>query len=278
MSCSELSAGALEPLAGTATRARRWLLLEVPGAWGRDALADTALPDGVAERAAAWAEEEPGSRVLLVRRPGAGSAAPAVFVAAAQEQGGTLRRVPVEALEDVAGADLDAGEPVRHPLFLVCAHGRRDPCCARLGRPLFDALETVAPPGGVWQSSHQGGHRFAGNVLVLPHAVQLGRVRPVDAAHVAASIGAGAVPLAFYRGRTLHEPAVQAAEATLRTWLAVPGLGAIAYLGPREDGAHAFRTPHGDVAAHVDEEAGPALPQSCGADHEPSSRFRVRLA
>ena len=32
------------------------------------------------------------------------------------------------------------------PLLLVCAHGRRDPCCARLGVPVYDALAPHVEP------------------------------------------------------------------------------------------------------------------------------------
>ena len=63
-SCAEASLDAGEELAGTATEAADWLLVEVPGAWGRDALADTALPDAVREALLAF----PG-RAVLVRRP-----------------------------------------------------------------------------------------------------------------------------------------------------------------------------------------------------------------
>ena len=59
------------------------------------------------------------------------------------------------------GTDLEVGDEVAGPIVLVCAHGRRDACCARLGPPLFDALAPHCPPDALWQSSHLGGHRFA---------------------------------------------------------------------------------------------------------------------
>ena len=43
----------------------------------------------------------------------------------------------------------------------------------------------TSPPERLWQSSHLGGHRFAPNVLVLPHGVQLGRIPLERAAEVA---------------------------------------------------------------------------------------------
>ena len=43
VSCSELSLEAGIPLAGTTTRAERWLLVEHDGPWGRDAVPDSEL-------------------------------------------------------------------------------------------------------------------------------------------------------------------------------------------------------------------------------------------
>src|SRR5205823_14758202 len=56
--------------------------------------------------------------------------------------------------EDLLDLDLTSpGEPVAHPLLLVCAHGKHDRCCARLGRPLYEALAEQAEEGWVWQCS-----------------------------------------------------------------------------------------------------------------------------
>ena len=54
------------------------------------------------------------------------------------------------------------------PLYLVCTHGKRNVCCARLGGPLAQAL-AARHPGQVWETTHVGGHRFAAN-LVHPAA------------------------------------------------------------------------------------------------------------
>ena len=280
MSCSELSAAALEELAGTATRARRFLLVEVRESWGRDVVADTALPDTVTERLTRWAGETGGDgRVLFVRKPERRDAAKtAVFVAQVGEHGGKLARMELDRIEDLAHADLDPGgpEPVTLPMLLVCTHGRRDACCARLGVPLYDALRRHVEPEAVWQCSHLGGHRFAGNVLVLPQGVMLGRVRPVHAARVAAQLADNEIPLGHYRGRVIHEPAVQAAELSIRARLGAPQLAALRYLGTRDGGHHVFETPLGEVTLAVDELAGPLVPASCGAVPEPTKRFVPR--
>ena len=66
-------------------------------------------------------------------------------------------QLEVDHQEDVRGLDFAAalasastGTPVDGPLYLVCTHGKRDRCCARYGRPLYDALRERAGPDGVW--------------------------------------------------------------------------------------------------------------------------------
>src|SRR3546814_6538933 len=62
-------------MVGTASRVRRWLLIEQHGPWGRDALQESYLDAGIAARVAANAKEH-GVRVLLTRRVGADRSAP----------------------------------------------------------------------------------------------------------------------------------------------------------------------------------------------------------
>jgi hypothetical protein len=264
MSCSELAAG--EQLAGTATRADRVLLLEHRGAWAHDAL-DSALPAELRRAAEAF-----DGRVLLIRRGGETETGPIALAATVSESGGELRRL--ETLE--RPADPDNGRRVGGPLLLVCTHGRRDPCCLRLGTPVFEALRRHAAPERVWRSSHHGGHRFAANVLVLPAGIQLGRVATADAARVSALLAEGRIPLDHYRGRTLYTAPVQAAEVELRRRLGLDGVDDLRFVG--EDGARVtFATPDGDARVSVTETVGPASPPSCGAEPEPTRRFAVRL-
>lgn len=262
MRCADLASA--EPLAGTATVASRFLLLEHRGRWGRDAVDDTPL----SAEASALARTFEG-RVLLIRRAGSQDSVPVVYVAEAGADGGALRLLE----GDRTGTTL-AGE-----LLLVCTHGRRDACCARLGRPLHDALARHVDDGRLWQSSHHGGHRFAANLLALPSGVQLGRVPPSEAAAVAAALAAGRIPLGWYRGRTIDSPRCQAADAEVRRIL---DLDLITDVRPlRDDGCTVdVAVPDGLVRVNVEEEEGPPLPPSCGAEPEPSRRLvaRVELA
>lgn len=260
MTCSELSSA--EPLAGTATVASSFLLLEHRGRWGRDALEDTELLPEHRARADAF-----DGRVMLIRRSGTAEAPPALYLAQLRPEGGTLRRLAPSAEE----LGKESGE-----LLLVCTHGRRDACCARLGMPLHDALVPHVDATRLWQSSHHGGHRFAANLLALPSGVQLGRVPPGRAADVAARLTAGRIPLEWYRGRTLHSARCQAADAAVRLELGLDAVGDVRPL--RDDGrAVVMAVPDGVVRVRVNEEVGSLLPPSCGAEPEPSRRLVARV-
>ena len=263
--CSASSLAAGEPLAGTATQGARWLLVEVRGAWGRDAVADSGLTPAVRDVLQSF----PG-KVVLVRRPDRRRGA-TLIRATVDENGGTAVRQELGSLDELPGADLEAGDPVAAaPIILVCAHGRRDACCARLGLPLFDALAPYVAPERLWQSSHLGGHRFAPNVLVLPQGVQLGRIPVSRAAEVAEKLASGRIPLDLYRGRTIYAPPVQAAELCIRVGAGWDGLTDLR-LVRHEGDLVTFSTPAGERAARVERRAGPELPVSCGADPEPTA-------
>ena len=115
-----------------------------------------------------------------------------------------------------ASTSTTAGAPVDHPLFLVCTHGKHDRCCAKYGRPLYDAVCEQVEDGWVWQSTHVGGDRFAGNLVVLPEGVYYGRVEPSEAWPVLEAALDGRVHLPHYRGRSCHGFPAQAAERGVR--------------------------------------------------------------
>jgi hypothetical protein len=276
VSCSSLSLAAGERLAGTASIARRWLLVEVRGAWGRDAVADSELDAAARQRLEGWLAEEDGSRVLFVRRPDRRGDTTTVFTARTDEDGGELRRLTLPSLRALADADLEAGERIDRPLLLVCTHGRRDPCCARQGRPVFEALDRHVAAGDLWQSSHQGGHRFAANVLALPAGISLGRVPAEAAATVAATLTASRIPLEYFRGRTIHPPEAQAAEAAVRERFGLTAVRDVRFnaLAP---GRVLFASPDGPIEVGVTAGVGPRRPESCGADPVPAPVYEVRF-
>jgi hypothetical protein len=277
--CSDLSRGAGEVLAATASTTERWILVEVPGPWPRDVSTPGPLPQAVHAALERWVAAAPRSRVLFVRRPGpARGRPPQVFAMRSDETAKEVRRIGVERLEDLADADLDSdGERLDASLVLVCGHGSRDRCCALRGTAVFDALRRELPHAHLWISSHQGGHRFAGNVLVLPAGIQLGRVDANAAASMTADALSGRIDLAHYRGRTYYDGRVQAAEHAVREATGLLGAddlslasvdGSIVRLRERDGAVHAVA---------VEEAEGPAVPASCGAPPEPHGAFSVRL-
>lgn len=86
-----------------------------------------------------------------------------------------LHSVPIDDLGAVVAAQLaaaasglpDAGAPTAQlpsPALLICCHKSRDKRCGELGPPLAAALAQAGAT--VFLSSHVGGHKWAGNVIV----------------------------------------------------------------------------------------------------------------
>jgi hypothetical protein len=197
-------------------------------------------------------------------------------VVSSTEASGAVRRIELECHEQLADLDLDtAGEEVDASLVLVCGHGSRDRCCALFGAPVYTALAERLGEEEVWISSHQGGHRFAANVLVLPAGLQFGRVRPEEAPLVAARALAGRIELGRYRGRTCYPGAVQAAEAAVRREAGLEGLRDLE-LQSVEDGFVRFRARNdAEYVVSVEEAEGPSVPASCGESAKPQRHFRA---
>lgn len=278
--CSDLSRAAGEPLSATATHVRRWLLVEVPGAWPRDVSDDGPLAPPVREALAGWLARTPQSRLLFVRRPVRADRPPVVYRVRAEENAFETRRIEGASHADLADVDLDgAGEPHAARLVVVCAHGSRDRCCSLRGTAVCRALGSGADLGDdeLWLSSHHGGHRFAGNALVLPLGVHLGRLDSETAPLVVSRALAGHIELDHYRGRTFYEPRVQAAEHAVREATGLRGEDDLRFAGV-EDGVVRLVDAGGrEHTAVVDEIAGPVVPASCGASPEPQARFTARL-
>jgi len=155
-----------------------------------------------------------GGRLLLIRRIFRDPAAARRW-AVADARAGQERVWWGEFTDERELAELDLtdppGIPTEEPVFLVCTHGRRDPCCVRRGWPVALALGGVYPRL-TWQCSHVGGDRFAANVVALPHGLYYGRVTPPASLELGALHHEGRVTLDYFRGRTIFPPPVQAAQ------------------------------------------------------------------
>jgi hypothetical protein len=224
LTCATQARVADEPLRGTAPEAVGWMLVEQPGPWGPDAVRESGLDGSVAEELLHRTADLP-LRIQLIRRPGnRRSVQRTLLLAHAGPASTWMRRAALQdprRLLDLDPAILlhprepDLGEREDGPVLLVCTHAKRDRCCARWGRPLVDALST-SHPDQVWESSHVGGHRFAGNLVVLPDGYVHGYLGEEDGRRVVAAHERGEVDVASLRGRSSLPAAAQAAEVFVR--------------------------------------------------------------
>jgi (2Fe-2S) ferredoxin len=222
--CAERADRREDQMLGTAFPAARLLLVEEPFPWGSEGLRTSRFDRGIALALEARGRAE-GVRVQAIRRPGA--TAPGArrqwVTVDTRDETPQLRRGefgdPAELLE--LPLDGSPGDPDPDPLYLVCTHGKHDPCCAQRGRPVAAALDEVRP-ARVWQASHLGGCRFAPSVLVLPLGLMYGRVIPSAADEFIAAADAGEVVGRQLRGRIGVPPAAQAAIGFAHEQLSLP--------------------------------------------------------
>ncbi|MGB0679025.1 MAG: sucrase ferredoxin [Polyangiales bacterium] len=299
-SCAAHCRAVAEPLAASAPAAfRHWLCLELPPPWPADAwdaLGATPLHAILRQ----WQAAKLGLRLQLLRGGNsktAPQAPPALWWATTTQPGATLWSLPATAVTALAALPLETlsqnqgpahwgstvqATPLSTPRILVCTHARRDPCCARLGLPLFQALHAHAPDW-VWQTSHLGGHRFAPVVQLLPSSVTLGQLRTADAAAWLRALEAGRMhDLHNYRGRAGQPAPVQAADAALRRQHGIDAIDAVVWRGEWQ--AHESHT---DVTLWIEREAWHARllqhpssalrPASCGAAASPWTNWKVQL-
>ncbi|MFP8959414.1 sucrase ferredoxin [Streptomyces nanhaiensis] len=245
--CSTASRALAEPPAATAATARTWLLVEQPGPWGARALTDSRL-DPVLGRALERAAEGTGVRVALIRRPGRHPdrhepAVRRVYLAHTLPGRSWVRTALLTGPDELYGLDaavmasLGAGdhgglwEPYAgDPLALVCTNGRRDRCCATLGRPLAAEL-AASEAGEVWETTHIGGHRFAPTLLVLPYGYVYGRLGGHAVKGVLDELRRGRIATDGCRGRSAWDRPGQAADLAVRELTGEAGADALAVTG-----------------------------------------------
>jgi hypothetical protein len=267
----------------TAAPAQRWVLIEQPGPWGRDALAESRFDREVAPALARRSRAE-NVRLLLVRRPGGRLADSGRRWAYADSRPGreglwwSVRASDADLLE--APWDGSVGQPASGPVYLVCTHGGHDACCALRGRPLARTLPAPGP-ADVWECSHLGGDRFAANALVLPYGFYYGQVAG-DGAELVAAHSRGQVALPWLRGRAGVPPPGQAAQHAARQGLGLLGVEDLPVVGVRQltrPGAVVERWtvtlagPDGEIVAAVESRpSDEAAHLTCHATHPAHSR------
>jgi hypothetical protein len=236
--CAVASTRRGEPIFATASQVRRWLLIEVRGSWGRNSIANTDLGRHVDD---GWRDRmrTNGVRVVAIRRDldrVAQHPLRLMYVESVPD-GGTAWRRDVAGLHDVAhataalpGVDDEVADwtPHNDHIVLVCTNGKHDSCCATFGRPVVRALRTSAHADAIWECSHIGGDRFAGNVVVLPDGLYFGRCTPDVSRRIIDGYRDGHLDLDHFRGRSTLGFTHQAAEYFTRRQLGLTALGAIA--------------------------------------------------
>lgn len=269
--CSEISRENDEPLGATASRVDHWLLVEYRGLWSHDALTGSGMSTEVKARLRSLVAERRPAKIILIRRPDRRHH-DGVQVYAAESRVGEERisRLELGSHEDLLDLDPFAeGTPVAHPLFLVCTHGKHDRCCARYGRPLWEALSEQLDESWAWQASHIGGDRFAGNLVALPYGIYYGRVDRDDVPELLDEHLAGRLPLAHYRGRSCWPFAVQAAERRVRAEEGLTGIEDVRLAESRRENNRwhvVLQTSDGRRELEVIQELGDLTQLTCDAE------------
>jgi hypothetical protein len=219
-------------------------------------------------------EARTGARVLLIRRPrrvGDDGGVVCVAIDTKDEWLGASRIRRIRDALDLDPRDRSAFASSEEPLFVVCTHGRRDPCCAERGRPLARAA-ALAAPDLVWESTHVGGDRFAGNLVAFPRGLYFGRVQPEEGPRIITAYRDRRIGhLERYRGRTIHPTPVQAAEAALRRQRGLDRLDDVALERARRDGDRVevwFSTPAGMALVTVARSLRPPMRLTCHSERE----------
>ncbi|GAA0411412.1 sucrase ferredoxin [Streptomyces luteireticuli] len=285
--CATASRLLAEPLSGTAATARTWLLVEQPGPWGDRALTTSHL-DPATGRALEEATAGTDVRIALIRRPGrhADCHRPGtrrIFAAHTAPGRSWIRTAEVTdpaLLLDLDFAALGAGDHgglgeayEGEPLALVCTNGKRDRCCALLGRPLAAEL-TAAGGTEVWEVTHIGGHRFAPTLLVLPYGYSYGRATAPAVKEALEAAREGRIVTAGCRGRSAWARPAQAAELAVRALTGEEGADALDVSGTDTSGNPGAAPRWTVTVTHADGRswrvvveqgaAAPARPESCG--------------
>ncbi|WP_433169506.1 sucrase ferredoxin [Kribbella sp. CA-247076] len=282
--CSTFCRELREPLPGTAAVASGWVVVEQPGPWGAKAPTQSHLdPEfgGTFDAACKKADVRFGLIRSPGRHPDPDGRPHQVYVASTTPGRTWLLGAGVADARELSRLDLDAVRRgdlaavtaslpsltvIDEPVMLVCTNGKRDECCAVLGRPLVKALSAVAP-GQVWEANHLGGHRFAPTATLLPAGTMHGHLTAASAVAVLEAGRRGETVLTGLRGRSTWTKSGQVAEIAVRTLTGELALDALRVVG--EDLGTvivAHRDGRSWTVPVTSAPADPPRPESCGKE------------
>ena len=217
--CSQAARESGDDPAGTAAEFSSFLLLDRREAWSASAAEDAVAaldPD-----TAAAVGRRAGLRAFAIRnvhprRVPTGTG----YLGAAGPDGVLTALTTAPTADDLTALDGRAhrdrsAEATADLLFAVCTNGRRDRCCAIVGRGVAVGLHERFGDAVV-EISHLGGHRYAGTMLVLPWAYAYGFLDLDSATAVVEAARSGLVHPDGLRGRADLSPVAQAADVLLR--------------------------------------------------------------
>lgn len=230
MTCSDLARSNGESIIGTAAWARSWLLIENRDAWPSHAVNDL-LPSAIRTRIAeaGWNAQfvrefddrrESDSRGKTWRLWFVDSSKNTIWLWESDNQ-----RNQLSTIEALLNGQPAPGVELKQPFLLVCTNGKRDACCAVSGREILkgltDASRNATPTPVAVESTHLGGHRFAGVVVALPHSYQYRCDSAEHAKQILAAAQQGVIHPIGLRGHTAKQSPAQVAEIAVREKLGI---------------------------------------------------------
>lgn len=217
----------VEPLAGTARTGDMFVVLEHPQPWSRDILdggtfnaEETTLLAGL-----------PG--LFLIRKPGRQGHVlrqdRTVYLVFCREH--VVEELSITTVSDIAAIDTTGpgknahlgAQSMTQPLLMICAHAKRDRCCAIKGRPIAKSLVQEFPHAPIWECSHTKGHRFAPSMMLFPWGYFYGRLNVQASIDMYRSACNGQIFLPGNRGRCVWDSKGQVAELAVLSYLAQAG-------------------------------------------------------
>ena len=102
-------------------------------------------------------------------------------------------------------------------IIFVCAHGKRDRCCALWGQQVVNKLHSpaAADTWSVYRCSHLGGDRFAATAITFPSGNMYGSLSDETIEEILAAESGGKIAGRWYRGCVFEPIEMQLARYAL---------------------------------------------------------------